>query len=87
MKEGRLLFLKMTREETIALVDQCVSKIREHAESVRIFATFETQDGQADTRAYDSGAGNYYAQKGQILEWLEIERLRVKRQLEEDEGD
>lgn len=56
------------------LLESCVNKLSEHCDSVRIFVTFPTNDGERDTAAMDSGSGNFYAQYGQITEWLDIQR-------------
>lgn len=56
-----------------ALIQACVDKLSEHFDSVRIFVTCPTEDGKADTAAMDSGSGNFYAQYGQITEWLCIQ--------------
>lgn len=42
--------------------------IGEHFESARFFGTFPEGDGE--TGGYTIGHGNYYAQEGQIREWL-----------------
>lgn len=57
----------ITKEDQKA-VDELVSKLLEHFDSVRIFVT--RHDGaERETEAYDSGGGNLYAQLGQIREW------------------
>jgi hypothetical protein len=71
----------MTKEEKEALckmVDDHVAQIREHVDSVRIFVTWDTDDGQSNTGGYDSGKGNFYAQQGQIEEWLTIQKQYQK---------
>ena len=55
------------------LISQKVSELAEHFDSVRIFATRNSEDGKCKTRAYDDGAGNFYAQFGQIKEWISIQ--------------
>jgi len=72
----------MTKTELLAFIDKKRDEIREHVDSVRIFVTFETEDDKGiatgDTTTYNTGAGNWYAQKGQLLEWLALEKMRVK---------
>lgn len=51
------------------LVDDCVAKLMENFDSVRIFVT--RHDGSQDsTASYETGGGNFYAQLGQIREWI-----------------
>lgn len=68
----------MTKEEIKKLVDDHVSQIREHVDSVKVFVTFPTDDGTGETAGYESGSGNFYAQFGQINEWLNIQRQYQK---------
>jgi hypothetical protein len=55
------------------LLQECVDKLSEHCDSVRIFITLPTGDGESNTAAMDRGSGNFYAQLGQITEWLCIQ--------------
>jgi len=53
-------------------VDDLREKLLEHFDSVRIFVT--RHDGEtATTQSYESGGGNFYAQLGQVREWLGIQ--------------
>lgn len=54
------------------LVEDAVGALTEHFDSVRIFVTVHDGSGDA-TLSYDTGAGNYYAQLGQVREWLCIQ--------------
>lgn len=52
--------------------DEFRDKILEHVDSVRILVTFH--DGnKAITSTYDTGGGNFFAQLGQVHEWLCIQ--------------
>lgn len=54
------------------LVDDAVTKLSEHFDSVRIFVT--RHSGAAEnTASYENGSGNFYAQLGQVREWLGIQ--------------
>lgn len=54
------------------LVRDAIGKLSEHFDSVRIFVT--VHDGPLDeTNSYEDGAGNFYAQLGQIREWISIQ--------------
>lgn len=64
----------MTKEELQALVDQHVAQLGEHVDSVAVFVTVGSEDGQCDTIACDGGCGNFYARQGQIEEWLTIQK-------------
>ena len=56
------------------LVDNAIDQLREHCDSVHIFVTMPTSDGNPHTAAAEKGAGNFYARLGQIEEWLCIQK-------------
>lgn len=54
------------------MVDDVRDKLLEHYDSVRIFVT--RHDGNSeDTASYTVGGGNFYAQLGQVAEFLSIQ--------------
>lgn len=53
----------------------------EHCDSVRIFITSPSNNGQGDTRCFSVGSGNFCAQKGQIHEWLIMENERSRQHM------
>lgn len=57
----------MTDEEREILVESLAARIAEHFDSVRIFAS--RTDGTV-TKAFTTGRGNFYAQIGQVEEWV-----------------
>jgi len=63
----------MTTEEARDLVQKHTLELGEHFESVRVFVTRASPEEHHDTQAIDNGTGNFYAQLGQIKEWLEIQ--------------
>lgn len=66
-----------TIDEIEKLMTQKTSELLEHVESVRIFCTFH--DGSTEeSKAIDHGGGNFYAQLGQVQEWLDIQRQYQK---------
>lgn len=80
----------MTKDEAKELLEKHSRILSEHFDSVRIFATKGTEDGEPNTMALDTGNGNFYAQLGQIEEWLTIQRQYQKnwaiRKDDEDHG-
>lgn len=54
------------------LVDDVREKLMEHFDSVRIFVT-RHDGGNAETCSYETGGGNFYAQLGQISEFMAIQ--------------
>jgi hypothetical protein len=59
------------------IVDETVSKLLEHFDSVRVFTT--RHDGNSEeTACYNSGGGNFYAQLGQVREWIVRQDQYVK---------
>lgn len=76
-------------EEDVQLVKDAADRLMEHFDSVRIFVT--KHDGTTDTTIpFTTGAGNFYAQLGQVNEWKatqnEIPREEVRQQ-EKQSGD
>ncbi len=63
----------MTKAEALELVEKTAMQLGEHFDSVRVFATMPSEDGESNTATIDSGCGNFYAQLGQIHEWLLIQ--------------
>lgn len=54
------------------LVAEAVEKLMEHFDSVRIFVT--RHDGSQDaTACYERGGGNFYAQLGQVAQWITVQ--------------
>ena len=67
-----------------------VQDLGEHCESVRIFVT--VQNGGGETAAMDFGSGNFYAQLGQIQEWIAIQdqyqrNWATRHDLKDDDND
>lgn len=62
----------MTNSEAQILVDQKASELAEHFDPVRIFVT-RHNGGDEKTQSIERGKGNFYAQFGQITEWLSIQ--------------
>jgi len=73
----------MTNSEAEELVRKAVSALGEHFDSVRCFVTWPSDDGQQNTKSYESGTGNFYAQYGQIKEWCamqdEYQRIHARK--------
>lgn len=56
-------------------IHECVLRLSEHCDSVRIFCTVHNPDGEDNrTVAIDEGSGNLLAQLGQVSEWMDIQR-------------
>lgn len=63
---------KIIPEQDQKMVDDIRTKLLEHYDSVRIFVTRHDGDS-SDTASYETGGGNFYAQLGQVQEWLAIQ--------------
>lgn len=66
----------MTDEEKSQLkelVERHASELGEHHDSVRIFVTRHADDGSGGTYSFETGRGNFYAQLGQVREWVAIQ--------------
>lgn len=68
-------------------IDRCLHELGELCESVRIFVTYQTEDGEAVSSGHTAGCGNEYAQLGQIQEWLDTEREKTKLRARENWDD
>lgn len=77
------------RPEVEELVIRSVNQLGEHCQSVRIFVTYQTEDGNANTVGFEYGSGNIYAQHGQIQQWLDMQRefSRIQARKEVEEGE
>lgn len=59
-------------KEISKIADEAAAKLMEHCDSVRIFVTVQ-DGGKEKTKSYDTGMGNFYAQLGQVIEWVELQ--------------
>ncbi len=64
----------MSNEEAQEMVRKHASELGEMFDSVRIFVTWPNPNDGTNTQSYESGSGNFYAQLGQIYEWIEIQK-------------
>ena len=68
-----------------------MSRAKDEIDSVRIFVTWPSDDGNQTTRSYESGTGNFYAQLGQVAEWLsmqeEFQRDHARKLSNKDDDD
>lgn len=55
------------------LLEEHASALAEHFDSVRIFVTTPSDDGESNTKGIETGRGNFYAQLGQVHEWLIVQ--------------
>jgi hypothetical protein len=67
-------------ERVKALVKKAVQELGEHVDTVRIFVTVASDDDSHAHCSYTQGGGNFYAQRGQVQEWLirEDEQCRIE---------
>ncbi len=71
-------------------VDDAASKLAEHVDSVIIFVTKQGDGSSSNTFSCFTGRGNFYAQIGQVREWVirqnEYVKLEARNQDDEEEG-
>lgn len=68
----------MITEGDVKNIDEIVGKLLEHYDSVRIFVS--RQDGEKQvTTSVDRGGGNFYAQLGQVADWLTVQNTKTKK--------
>lgn len=79
------------KSEMEKLVKDAASKLAEHVDTVRIFVTRRSEDGDGLTSSYTFGIGNIFAQRGQIDYWLEdvreLDRCESRDRYRKDNGD
>lgn len=64
----------MTHEEIKALVGKHVTELGEHFDSVLVLVTCPHPDNSQTTMSFERGSGNFYAQLGQVTEWLAMQQ-------------
>lgn len=69
------------------ILEECKKKLMEHCQSVRIFVTYEKDDGSGDCVGLTEGQGNPYAIEGQVAAWLIAQREQIKIQEWDDAYD
>lgn len=68
----------MTDEEAQAIADKLASALAEHFDNVRIFVQWPTPNDEQRSKTYNTGRGNWWAQYGQIKEWIVMEEHRAR---------
>lgn len=59
------------------IVDECVSKIKEHVDAVQVHVSHHNSDLD-NTMSYERGGGNMHTRLGVVKEWLDTQRQYVK---------
>lgn len=59
------------------IVDECVSRIKEHADAVQIIVSQHNSDLE-NTMSYTQGSGSMHTRIGVTQEWLDTQRQYVK---------
>lgn len=81
----------MTPEQLEQFIRKKTDEIREHVDSVMVLVTVEAEDGSSETVDIACGAGNTMAIYGHLKSYLlrsdERSKVRLRRQLEEQEED
>jgi len=75
----------MPNEEMEKMVEDSADRLMEHFDSVRIFVTVHRGDKES-TKGITKGRGNYYAQIGQVREFI-IRDDKQTRMEEEKENE
>lgn len=72
-----------SKEQVDKLTEEYLNKVSEFTDSVRVFATI-TEEANV-THSFNVGRGNYYAQRGNILEWMNVQDERERKMVREEE--
>lgn len=76
-----------SKEQLALLADRAAKSIKAAgADSVVVIVTYDT-DGGDSTGHYKTGCGNYYAQRGSAIEWIDRTREAPTRSEPPDEAD
>lgn len=73
-----ILRMDAQKKHVMELISKHASELAEHVESVRIFVTVMSDADSDIWFEYSEGRGNIYSQIGQVGEWLERQRERVR---------
>jgi len=71
------------RNQLMGMMTTIAAKLGEHFNSVRIIAT---RENNGDTESFTVGSGNYFAQLGSALEWVDKQREQSRLE-KQDEWD
>ncbi len=71
------------RNQLMGMMTAVAAKLGEHFNSVRIIAT---RENNGETESFTVGSGNYFAQLGSALEWVDKQREQSRLE-KQDEWD
>jgi hypothetical protein len=77
----------MTNDEAKALVGKHASELSEFFDSCRIFVSWPHADDAHRTLTFDSGRGNWFAQYGQIRQWVIAEDELLRKSVRESDDE
>ena len=81
----------VTEEELHIFIRAKTDEIREHVDSVIIFCTLESDEGDCATIDIACSGGNTMANYGHVKQWIkrtdERQNIRLRRQMEEEDDD
>lgn len=69
------------RKEALDRVETHINQLMEHFDSVQIFCT---KYSGGVTTSVNKGSGSWFTRYGQVGEWLEYEREKVRDQAQDD---
>lgn len=74
-----------SHDPDIKLVEQSMNVLREHFDTVQIFASRQDEDGTVNAT---QGVGNWFARYGQVKDWIhrseENTRIEARKNYDED---
>ncbi len=62
----------MDREEKFEYLKGMIAQLAEHFDTVQVFVSAHLGDDEG-TQGMSWGSGNYYARKGQVQTWIQIQ--------------
>lgn len=76
----------LSRQEIEKKIEAFANELSGDCDSVRIFVTVPTYEGDDSTGGFTYGKGNFYASWGSIREWMVTQDERVRENVRREEG-
>lgn len=61
---------KAKREKKMALLENQINILKNHFDSIQIFASNFNEDDEDNTSHFNTGYGNWFSRYGQVKEWV-----------------
>ena len=76
----------MSENYVDAKIKQLMKDMDDHVDCIRVFVSKPSDTKPGTTSCYTMGQGNFYAQYGQIKEWMVWQERKFGQDMQQDEG-